>query len=443
MQLTRPLRLLPAVALVVAFLATGASRSVSAVVDLPPRLTDQEFWQLSQDFSEPDGSFSSDNLLSNEIVFGRLVPQLEAQAKPGGVYLGVGPEQNFTYIAAMKPRMAFITDIRRGNLHLQLMYKALFELSKDRAEFVSRLFTKSRPAGLTPSSTVLEIMNAYWDAFSADEAAFTANLKAVHTHLTTTHHIPLSQTDLDGVAKVYRAFYWYGPSITWSARTELSATVRSGTSTGTYWAMMTQTDGSGQPLSYLVSEEKFAVLKDLESRNLIVPVVGNFSGPKALRAVGAYVRDRGATVSAFYLSNVESYLEREGSWGAFCGNVATFPLDDASVFIRPSATRRMSATLNTTPNTTLNGLQFATIVQQGNGTFTIAPPGGGVVGGTPVASRIQILNFTPANAGVATSSDAMVPPRSSPPSAPPPPNDQMHAAGLIPIKGEVSGCGGK
>ena len=104
--------------------------------------------------SEPNGAFTSDNLLSNERVFARLVPELVAKTKPGGVYLGVGPEQNFTYIAAMRPRMAFITDIRRGNLHLQLMYKALFELSADRAEFVSRLFTKPRPAGLTATSTV-------------------------------------------------------------------------------------------------------------------------------------------------------------------------------------------------------------------------------------------------------------------------------------------------
>ena len=63
--------------------------------------------------------------------------------KPSGVYLGVGPEQNFTYIAAIRPRIAFITDIRRGNLHLHLMYKALFELSANRADFVARLFNRS------------------------------------------------------------------------------------------------------------------------------------------------------------------------------------------------------------------------------------------------------------------------------------------------------------
>ena len=141
----------------------------SARVELPASLTDQEFWRLTEEMSEPNGAFTSDNLLSNERVFARLVPELVAKTKPGGVYLGVGPEQNFTYIAAMRPRMAFITDIRRGNLHLQLMYKALFELSADRAEFVSRLFTKPRPAGLTATSSVTELMNAYWEAFTSDE----------------------------------------------------------------------------------------------------------------------------------------------------------------------------------------------------------------------------------------------------------------------------------
>jgi hypothetical protein len=97
---------------------------------------------------------------------------------------------------------------------------------------------------------------------------------------------------------------------------------------------MTAPDGSGVGRSYLASEESFLFLKDLESRNLLVPVVGNFGGPKAIRAVGKYVRDRGATVTAFYLSNVEQYLTQDGLWSTFCANVATLPLDDASTFIR-------------------------------------------------------------------------------------------------------------
>jgi hypothetical protein len=407
-----------------AALAVATSIGVAAPIDLPGRLTDQEFWRLSRDLSEPDGSFQSDNLLSNEVVFGWLVPELAARAKPGGVYMGVGPEQNFTYIAATKPGMAFITDIRRGNLHLQLMYKALFEISKDRAEFVSRLFTKPRPATLTASSTVLQIMNAYWDVFPADEAAFKANLADVQSHLTKTRRIPLERADLDGIAKVYRAFYWYGPGMNYSARTYLSTPPAPRNGYGTYWAMMTQTDLSGEPFGYLASEERFAVIKDLQARNLVVPVVGNFSGPKALRAIGAYLKGRGATVSAFYLSNVESYLQRDGSWGRFCANVATLALDDSSVFIRPATVRIVTASPDAAAGKTRNPLRFLTFAPaspppQGFQTFVV----------TSLAASFETVD-----------SSALVPLRSSPPPATAADNS-VRPAGVVPIKEAVTTCG--
>ena len=118
-----------------------------ATAILPSRLTDGEFWRLIEDISEPNGFFRSENLVSNEDTFQFVIPDLQRIVKPNGVYLGVGPDQNFTYIVALRPRIAFITDVRRGNLHLHLMYKALFELSADRAEFLSRLFSRGvRPA---------------------------------------------------------------------------------------------------------------------------------------------------------------------------------------------------------------------------------------------------------------------------------------------------------
>ena len=76
---------------------------------------------------------------------------------------------------------------------------------------------------------------------------------------------------------------------------------------------MVAEDGKGQNRSFLASEENFLVLKELHQKNLLVPVVGNFAGPKALRAVGRYLKEREAIVSAFYLSNVEQYLDREGT----------------------------------------------------------------------------------------------------------------------------------
>src|SRR5262245_34334730 len=88
----------------------------TAAEALPAQLSDQEYWKLVTDFSEPDGSFRSDNLLSNEQWLQWVIPDLLKTAKTNRVYMGVGPEQNFTYMVALKPAMAFIIDIRRGNL---------------------------------------------------------------------------------------------------------------------------------------------------------------------------------------------------------------------------------------------------------------------------------------------------------------------------------------
>jgi hypothetical protein len=324
------------VAFLVSFVALGAGafapRLRAAADTLPARLSDQEFWQLSNSLSEDNGYFRSDNLLSNEIWFQTVIPDLLSRTKPGGVYLGVGPEQNFTYIAALKPKMVFITDIRRGNLHTQLMYKALFELSADRAEFMSRLFAKKRPAGLTPEASAHDLQQAYWDQATGDEAAYRTNLQAIDDLLTKRHELPLPKEDLEGIEYVYHNFYWWGPAINYNSSTQNGG--GRGGSMSDYATLMEATDNAGVFRSYLANEANFKVLKDLEERNLIVPLVGNFGGPKALRAVGKYVQDHGATVTAFYLSNVEQYLYQDNLWGAFCSNVAAMPLDSASTFIR-------------------------------------------------------------------------------------------------------------
>src|SRR4029079_15593152 len=148
-----------------------------------PIWSDQEFWKLSSESSEPNGYFRSDNLLSNETGFQYVIPDLIRTTKPGRVYMGVGPEQNFTYIVATKPAMVFIVDVRRGNLDLQLMYKALFELSSDRADFVSRLFAKQRREGLPSKSTPADIFARFWNVETSD-TLYNQNLQAIYSELT-------------------------------------------------------------------------------------------------------------------------------------------------------------------------------------------------------------------------------------------------------------------
>ena len=306
---------------------------------LPQSLSDREFWSLIERISEPDGFFQSnsgspDNLLSNENTISTVAAAAAERVKLGGVYLGVGPEQNFTYIAAIRPRIAFITDIRRGNLHLHLMYKALFEMSANRADFVGRLFSRNMPDGLVASPTAAELMDVSLRAGPVDETGFRANLQAIVNHLSQRRGLRLDANDLAGIEYVYRNFHRFGPSI------HYTSSIGRPRSATTYAALMSATDRmSGEERTYLANDGNFSFVKTLQQKNLIVPVVGDFAGPRALRVVGGFLKERSATVSAFYVSNVENYLHRNGVWAAFCANVAALPLDRASVFIRPSSGR--------------------------------------------------------------------------------------------------------
>ncbi len=316
-----------------AILAIGIATRVpmrAADAALPSTVSDEEFWRLVSEFSERAGTFQSDNLLSNERWLQHVIPDLVAKARPNRVYVGVGPEQNFTYIAALKPAMAFIVDIRRGNFDLHLMYKALFELSADRAEFVSRLFCRPRPDGLTAKSTIDEIFAAYEKVESSD-TLYSRNMRAIVNTLTKAHGFQLSSADVLRLQHIFNAIYVYGPGIQYSTTQTAGRRL---TREPSYAELMLATDLGGFQHSFLATEETFAYLKRFESDNLLIPLMGDFAGPKALASVGRYLANSGATVSAFYLSNVEEYLRQDGRLRTFCDNAATLPTDEASVFIR-------------------------------------------------------------------------------------------------------------
>lgn len=310
--------------------AFGRGQLAAQRNELPARLTDHEFWRLIDGFSEANGYFQSDNLVSNEDTFQYVIPELLRVVPPGGAYLGVGPDQNFTYIVALRPRIAFITDIRRGNLQEHLMYKALLELSTDRAEFLSRLFSRKRPSGLTAAATAPELFQAYLNV-PMSTTLRDDNLKAVLDLLARQRGSALSDDDAAGIAYVYDSFVSVGPMLSYA----VNSFGRGGpTRYPSYQDLQMATDGQGVSRGYLASEANFAALKTMEQDNRIVPLVGDFAGPRALRSVGAYLAEHGATVSVFYTSNVEQYLFQSGVWPAFARNVATLPLDDASTFIR-------------------------------------------------------------------------------------------------------------
>jgi hypothetical protein len=327
-------------------------RSKLNPLPLPSEYSDTEFWRIVNDFSEAGGFFRSDNFVSNETSFQHVIPELRRKTKPDGVYIGVGPDQNFTYIVALKPKLAFIVDIRRQNLLLHLLYKSIIERSENRAAFLSQLFCRPIPPNLAADSTPQLLLTAF-DKVEASKDLFEKNYDAVINHLRADHQFPLEYADAKSIEYVYRAFLTAGPDIRYSFPNQYGYR-----RFPSYEDLMTETDMMGQNHSYLATEQNFAVLKQLEIENRIIPLVGDFAGDKALRRVGQYLKDHGTTVTAFYTSNVEYYLFQTEQWRNFFGNVRELPLDNNSTFIRAyfSGVRVPQQTGGARPVTLLDGM---------------------------------------------------------------------------------------
>ena len=306
--------------LVCAFATQPACRSRST---LPSQLTDEELWRLMADLSEPAGDFPhSDNLVSNETQY---VQTMQSLGSMGGVYVGVGPEQNFSFIARLQPAMAFIVDIRSGNRGVHLLYKALFESANDRADFVSRLFSRRRPDGLGPETSAEELFSRFTQQ-PADLTLRDETLQLVRARLMEQHEFALTADDLESIEYALIAFFLDGPDIHYA---RLHPSEPKGPS---YRSLMTSTAVGGEGHSYLWSEENFAFVKQMQARNLIVPVIADFGGTGGLRRTGEYVRRHRDVVTAFYSSNVEVYLNRE-KLAVFCRNLAMLPYNWQTWFI--------------------------------------------------------------------------------------------------------------
>jgi hypothetical protein len=312
---------------------------------LPARISDAEFWRMVTEFSEPNGPYPYENYVGNEVMLQRVIPAARKETKLGQVYIGVGPEQNFTYALALEAKMAFVLDIRRQNMLELLMYKALFELTNNRADFVSKLFSRRRPPSLDAKTNVTTLLAAYKNA-QPDAALQQATIKTIKDVLTK-HGFTLSREDWSVIERVHSVFYRAGLNIDYTFEaTQLPPRPPAGFPP--FDRMMIATDGDcgspclpsysvppapGRAWSFLATEENFQYVRKMQRNNLFIPLVGDFAGPSTIRKIGQYLKDHRATVSAFYASNVEYYLD-DNQQKAFYANVLSLPTDSSSVFLR-------------------------------------------------------------------------------------------------------------
>lgn len=307
--------------------ASRATTPATVVAPAAPSLSAGEFAGLIQSLSEPGGFFPSDNLVSNETSYLHPLGKMAAMGVRGGAYVGVGPDQNFSYIAAVRPEIAFMLDIRRDNLLQHLLFKAAFANSRNRIEYLSFMTGRRPPHESAAWDTAdIERIVAWIDSVPVDPKVQQETAERA-AHTVKQFGYALSPEDIAGVMRIHRAFFHSGLDVRYSNRGWMSSYPN--------WRMLIlSTDLDGRRANYLASEESFRFLKDLEQRNMVVPVTGDLSGPHALRAVGEEIARRGLYVSVLYVSNVEQYLFQGGVFDPFAENVSTLPRDEHSVIIR-------------------------------------------------------------------------------------------------------------
>jgi hypothetical protein len=318
------------------FLAASAL-GLAAARDFPPgRIPAAEFSKIIESFSEEEGYFLSDNLISNEDGYLSVLGKLRELRVSGGAYLGVGPEQNFTYIAKIRPSIAFLVDIRRQAMIQHLMYKALFHLSKNRADFLSRLLSRRLTGKEAPGadSSVAALMDYFANA-PPDILYFTSNLAEMERAIQSDFEFPLSKEDRDLLTNTARSFYTDGLDVSF----RFKSPGRGGFGMPSMRELVEQVDAEGKPGNYLASATDFQFVRALHEKNRIIPVCGDFAGSKTLKAIAGYLRAHSCTVNVFYTSNVEMYLFQNGRFGNFVENVKALPAAPGSVFIRSANNR--------------------------------------------------------------------------------------------------------
>ncbi len=292
---------------------------------------DTSFAGVVARLSEPGGYFDTDNLVSNERSYLHVTGKLrELGARGGaGAYLGVGPDQNFSYILAVRPALALIIDIRRDNMLQHLLFKALFLRARNRLEYLALLFARPVPTDLQAwDERSLDELLDYIDKTPSDAGDRQAGLERVRRDVLQLG-VPLDSADLAKIAAMHTEFSTTGLGLrltTFNRPPRLDYP--------TYRDLLLETDREGKRAGYLVREADFRYVRQLQRDHRIIPVVGDLSGTQAMGAIARYLSERRLRVAAFYTSNVEQYLMRNGTFAQFTANVAALPSDARSVIIR-------------------------------------------------------------------------------------------------------------
>lgn len=295
-----------------------------------PPLDAESFSRLATELSEEPGYFDTDNLISNEDSYQQVVPELQSGIPEGGVYLGVGPDQNFTYIVHTRPALAFFIDIRRENQLLHLYYKVLFQKSSTRSRFLSRWLALPLPPGYSedPEATAVELVRFFGD-LPGDDFFFERVFSETWAEISSQWPGLLREGDEVVLRRMAAQFAVEGLRLKFRSYGR-----RPRAQYPTLARLILERDAADRRWHYLDSAASYQTLRQMQIENRLIPVVGDLAGPSTLRKIAAYLEKQGLAVTVLYTSNVEFYLFRQGAFEAFAGNVAALPIDPSGKIVR-------------------------------------------------------------------------------------------------------------
>jgi hypothetical protein len=335
---------------VAAPLFVAAMVTFGVVRALEPRVVrDTAFGERVRALSEAAGTFDTDNLISNEVSYLEVMPDLVERAVRGGGYVGVGPDQNFSYIARIRPSIAYIIDIRRDNLLLHLLFKAMFAQAETRLDYLCLLVGRAppRPAPRWHVMPLEEILAEVDRAAPVDRARLRRRLES----RIAAYGVALTKADLDTIARFHAAFMDAGLGIRFQSHGRVPQWYYP-----TLRHLFLATDRDGRRWSYMADERAYRFVRDLQRADKVVPVVGDLSGAHAMAAIGRALDAEGERLSAIYVSNVENYLFRGDRFEPYVDNLRQMPRAPNAVIIRSVFRGGPSASMLHRIDTLLDGI---------------------------------------------------------------------------------------
>lgn len=286
---------------------------------------DEPFGSLIRRLSEPESGPHADNFLTNEDSFPRVCDSIARDVPADGVYLGVGPDQNLTYIAHARPSLAFILDFRRRNLLVHLLHKALVALSPSRSAYLSRLAAR-RPAREPGPDADADALVAASRSPRLDRDLLATTTAEVAEYLRPFDVVREAEWDELSTIQARLA----GPG--------LDARFLALPIYPTLGDLIRTPDRRGRPAHMLASESTYRSLREAHLGDRVLPLVGDLAGSTAMPRLASFLRDRGLSVTLIYVSDVEFFLLRDGAdrFTDYAANLARLPLHTEAKIIRTS-----------------------------------------------------------------------------------------------------------